>query len=273
MHGLYGRAAAIMALILVVASCSSSDDAAGTAASTTSPESVTTTMVDVSTTIEPEPATTTTEAEPATTTEPVFEPPATVTLDDGTLAMEPPNTSYRATLYFMMTAELADGTTQEGLTVADGGKIIDDDGTVMQSFIIAPEGLVDLPECIDLAALSPTWISVYDTFYGEDGGDLTGDAALVEVGIMTNGVLIDRYEITMENIDPEDSNEYETLTEAHVDIAREGGHLVSLVLSGTGFNNTFLVDQSEPRDIVFELNFSEFDTIEGFTTPESCLDG
>ena len=264
------RLSAAVALVLVVAACSSSDDAADTASTTT--VEATTTIAETPTTTMTE-TTSTTRPEPATTTEPAFEPAASVTLDDGTLAMEPPNTSYRAMLYFMMTAELADGTTQEGLTVADGGKIIADDGTVMQSFIVAPEGLVDLPECIDIAALSPNWISVYDTFYGEDGGDLTGDAALVEVGIMTNGVLIDRYEITMENIDPEDSNEYETLTEAHVDIAREGGHLVSLVLSGTGFNNTFLVDQSEPRDIVFELDFSEFNTIEGFTTPESCLDG
>jgi hypothetical protein len=187
--------------------------------------------------------------------------------------MELPDTSYRATLHFMMTAELADGTTQEGLTVADGGKIIDDDGTVSQSFIVAPEGLVDLPECIDLAALSPTWISVYDTFYGEDGGDLTGDASLSEVGITSNGVLVDRYEITLDNIDPEESNEYETITDSYVDIARDGGYLVRLVLSGTGYNNTFLVDQSEPRDIVFELDFSEFNTITEFTTPESCQSG
>jgi hypothetical protein len=230
-------------------------------------------MVEVSTTTEPEPAPTTTEAEPATTTEPVFEPPATVTLDDGTLAMEPTDTSYRAMLYFMMTAELADGTTQEGLTLADGGKIIANDGSVMQSFIIAPEGFVDLPECIELPAVSPNWVSVYDTFYGEDGGDLTGDALLSDAGLMTNGVLVDRYEITLDNIDPEESNEYETLTEAYVDIAREGGFLVRLVLSGTGYNNTFTVDQSEPRDIEFELDFSEFDTITEFTTPESCVRG
>jgi len=215
----------------------------------------------------------TTAAPAATTTEPAFEPPAFVTLDDGTLAMEPPDTSYRAMLYFMMTAEMADGTTQEGLTVADGGKIIADDGSVSQSFIVAPEGLVDLPSCLDIAALSPAWISVYDTFYGEDGGDLAGDAVLSEAGIMNNGVIVDRYEITMDNIDPEESNEYTTLTEAYVDVARDGGFVVTLVLSGTGFNNTFLVDQSEPRDIEFELSFSEFNTITEFTTPELCLGG
>ena len=34
--------------------------------------------------------------------------------------------------------------------------------------------------------------------------------------------------------------------------------MVSVVLSGLGFNNTFSVDQSEPRAITYELNFSEF---------------
>ena len=90
---------------------------------------------------------------------------------------------------------------------------------------------------------------------------------------MTNGVLVDRYQVTLDNIDVETSGDYESFTEAYVDIAREGGHLVRLVLIGTGLNNTFTVDQSEPRDIVFELNFLEFDTITEFTTPEGCLGG
>ena len=105
---------------------------------------------------------------------------------------------------------------------------------------------------------------------GEEGGDLMGEAFLAEAGITTNGVLVDRYEITLDNVDPEDAAEYESFTEAYIDIARDGGYLVRLVMNGTGFNNSFTVDQTAPRDITYELNFSEFGEISEFTTPEGC---
>lgn len=234
------------------------------AASTTTPAATTPSSA---TTVPP------TTAAPATvTTEPLFEPLPFVTLDDGRLALEPPDTSYRATLLFTMTRILSDGTVQVGFLDGDGGKIIDPDtGSVAHSFVVDVNEFATIPDCPDIAALSPNWISVYDTFYGEDSGDLTGDAFLSEAGIMSNGVLVDRYAITLDNVDPEDLNEYESFTEAYVDIARDGGHMVRLVLNGLGFNNTFTIDQSEARDIMYELNFLEFGTITEFTVPEGCL--
>ena len=74
----------------------------------------------------------------------------------------------------------------------------------------------------------------------------------------------------MDKIVSEGSNVYESLTDAYLDIARDGGHLVRLVFSGTGFNNTFTVDQSEARDIGFELDFLEFGEITEFTRPAGC---
>lgn len=53
-------------------------------------------------------------------------------------------------------------------------------------------------------------------------------------------------------------------------MARDGGHMVSLVLTGTGLHDTFTVDQSEPRDIVYELDFLEFDTISAFAVPQAA---
>ncbi|MDH3471332.1 MAG: hypothetical protein OEM94_08470, partial [Acidimicrobiia bacterium] len=177
-----------------------------------------------------------------------------------------------ATLLFTMTRVLSDGTVQMGFLDGDGGKIIDPDtGSVAHSFVVDVNEFATIPDCPDIAALSANWISVYDTFYGEDSGDLTGDAFLSEAGIMSNGVLVDRYAITLDNVDPEDLNEYESFTEAYVDIARDGGHMVRLVLSGSGFNNSFSIDQSEARDIVYELDFLEFGTITEFTVPEGCL--
>jgi len=260
------------ALGLILAGCGDSattttavaDTGAGTPAT-----QVTSTTPSVATTLSPATTVPATTAAPTTV---ATEPPPFVTLDDGRLALEPPDTSYRATLLFTMTRVLSDGTVQMGFLDGDGGKIIDPDtGSVAHSFVVDVHEFATIPDCPDIAAFSPNWISVYDTFYGEDSGDLTGDAFLSEAGIMSNGVLVDRYAITLDNVDPEDLNEYESFTEAYVDIARDGGHMVRLVLSGLGFNNSFNIDQGEARDIAYELDFLEFGTITEFSVPEGCL--
>ena len=112
------------------------------------------------------------------------------------------------------------------------------------------------------------------TFYGglsgEAGGDLMGEATLSEAGVMSNRVLVDRYEISLDNVDPEAEGDYASFTDAHIDIARDGGYVVSLYLNGTGFSNTFTLDQSVPREITYELDFSEFGEITEFTIPAGC---
>ncbi len=277
-----------IALLLVLAGCS--DDATSTAgegdsaadvvegsassgdadpASTTQATPTTESTPDSEPPSDSEPAPST---EPPPQTEPAFEPPPTVRLDDPALGVEPSDTAYRARIDFSMRAELADGTVQEGRIEGDGGKLLEP--VVAHSMVVDTEGLTTFPDCLDLAAISPNWVSAYDTFYGglgdDSGGDLQAEAMLLEAGIMSNGVLVDRYEITLDNIDPEALLSYVTITEAYIDIAREGGYLVKLKIDGQGFNNAFSVDQSEPREIRFELNFSEFNEITEFTVPEGC---
>jgi hypothetical protein len=252
-----------LVLMLLTAACGD-DDAAETTATTET----------VATTAPPEPTTTApaTTTEASTTTETAFEPAPSITLDDPALAEEPSDTSYRAQLTFGMRAELDDGSTQEGIVKGDGGKLLNP--AESHAMVVDVEGLVDLPDCFDIAGSSPNYVSAYHTFYGglsgEAGGDLMGEALLSEPGIMTNGVLVDRYEITLANVDPEDANEYTSFTDAYIDIARDGGHLVRLAMNGTGTNNSFTVDQSEPREITYRLDFSEFGEITEFTTPEGC---
>jgi len=259
------------ALTLLVAACSSDDGSEGP---TTTLGSASTTAGGVSPTVAAPDTTTATTTVPVTTstTEAAFEPPATIVLDDPSLALEPPDVSYRAHLSFEMRAEMADGSVQEGLLEGDGGKLTDP--AEMHSFVVAVEGLVDVPGCFDIAAATPQWVSAYDTFYGglsgDEGGDLMGEAALLEAGIMTNGVFVDRYEITLDNVDGDSEDEYASFDEAYIDIARDGGHVVRLYLNGTGTNNSFTVDQSEPRAIVYQLNFSEFGELTEFTVPDDC---
>jgi len=214
------------------------------------------------------PAASTTTTVVAATTQTAAVPP-TIDLENEALAMEPPDVSYRAQLQFEMHADLG-GEVQEGIVVGDGGKLTDPD---QHSFVVAVEGLTTIPGCFDLAS-GPSYVSAYHTFYGglsgDTGGDLTGEAQLLAKGITTNGVLVDRYGITLDNIQPSADSEYTEFSEAYIDIARDGGFVVALVMSGTGRNNSFSVDQTEPRDIIFELTFSEFGTYEEFTRPDGC---
>jgi hypothetical protein len=269
---------AALSLIILTAACGD-DDGAGTTV---------TAGTNVTSTTAAEPAATTTTAAPSTTTEPpttttapstTTQPPATgpepapsITLNDPALAVEPADTSYRAALLFTMRAELDDGSVQEGIVTGDGGKLLDP--AEVHAFVVDVEGLSNLPDCFDIAAASPNYVSAYHTFYGglsgDAGGDLTGEALLLEAGITTNGVTVDRFAITLENIQAGAESEYVSLTEAYIDIARDGGYLVRLALNGTGRNNTFTVDQTEPRQIRYQLDFSEFGQITEFTIPAGC---
>ena len=62
--------------------------------------------------------------------------------------------------------------------------------------------------------------------------------------------------------------------EAIVDVHAVGlcGLSCRLALGGTGLNDTFAVDQSEPRDVILEPYPLKSDTITEFTAPDACLE-
>ena len=82
------------------------------------------------------------------------------------------------------------------------------------------EGDATGPQCFAFHTL-PGFIDPYETFLDE-GGMLMGEAALRESGIEVNGRIVDRYAITIDNIDPNDDSgsEVDDLTEAYIDIDR-----------------------------------------------------
>ena len=196
----------VVLLVLVGAACG--DDDATTATTAGSGTTAGTT-----------PATTTT-AGPVTTAGAVAA--ATVDLDDVGLYLEPADLSYRMTLLFHFSAQTDSGMV-DGTEEVDGGKILDPAHFELTG---RAEGDATGPQCFEFHTL-PGFVDPYETFLNE-GGMLMGDAGLGEAGITVNGRVVDRYTITMSNVDPADDagSEVDELTEAYLDIDREGRFVV-----------------------------------------------
>lgn len=246
MHRMH-RSVLILAFVLIAAACG--DDDAGSATTTAV---VTTTAGGATTT-----AVATTVA--ATVADPID-------LDDTTLYLEPPDLSYRMTLLFHFVAQTAAGTI-DGTQQVDGGKILDPPHFELTG---KAEGDATGPQCFAFHTL-PGFIDPYDTFLNE-GGMLMGEAALEQPGIEVNGRIVDRYQITMENIDPSDDagSEVDELIEAYIDIDRAGRFVVRLVLNGRGRSALLTGQPALVGDIDYSLDFSEFGTISSLAAPEGC---
>jgi len=238
---------AIVVVLVLLAACGD-DDA-----------STTTTAAGTSTTAGDD-ATTTTDGATSTTAGNVA--PASIDLDDLTLYLEPADLSYRMTLQFHFVAEAISGTQQ-----VDGGKILD---PLHFELTGRAEGDATGPQCFAFHDL-PGFIDPYATFLNE-GGMLMGEASLLAEGIESNGRDVDRYGVTMANIDPTDDagSEVDELTEAYIDIDQEGRFVVRLVLIGRGRSDLLTGQPSLVGDIDYSLDFSEFGTITELQAPEGC---
>ncbi|MEX1207179.1 MAG: hypothetical protein WEE36_01035 [Acidimicrobiia bacterium] len=249
--------ALFLAMAVVTAGCGD-DDATGTT-TTTSAGVVTTTTAGATTTTGAPGDTTTTTSAPAEVEDPID-------LDDLSLYAEPPDTSYRMTLFFHFRAETASGVV-EGTQLVDGGKFLD---PVHFELTGRAEGEANTPQCFEFHNL-PGFIDPYDTFLDE-GGMLMGEASLLEAGIVVNDRTVNRYAITIDNVDPTDDagSEVDTLTDAYIDIDAEGRFVVQLVLNGTGRSDLLTSQPTLIGDIQYSLNFSEFGTVETLQAPEGC---
>jgi hypothetical protein len=249
--------ALILAMAVVAAGCGD-DDATGTTTTTSAAGVTTTTTAGVTTTAGAPSDTTSTSA--------AVEVEDPIDLDDLTLYAEPVDTSYRITLFFDFRAETASGVV-EGTQLVDGGKLLE---PLHFELTGRAEGEATTPQCFEFHNL-PGFIDPYAVFLDE-GGMLKGEASLLEAGIVVNDRLVNRYEITIDNVDPTDDagSEVDTLTEAYVDIDAAGRFVVQLVLNGTGRSDLLTGQPSLVGDIQYSLNFSEFGTVETLQAPDGC---
>ena len=112
----------------------------------------------------------------------------------------------------------------------------------------------------------------YDDYY-MDENYLTGEAPLVESGVMVNGVATDRYEITHENeLNREDSALYDFIavdTVGSVYVDRLNGVIVRFEQFGLGLDRS---DSSEGQEIDYSLQV-DFELLESglpVAMPEGC---
>ena len=247
--------ALLLAVVTLAAGCG--DDSATT--TTTSSASTTTTAAGLSTTIAP----TTTVA---TSTTADAEVPLTLDLDDLSLYLEPAGLSYRTTLDFHFFTDTPN--TVEGRMLAEGGHLVGPPEVV--DLIARAEGDATGPQCFQFS-ISPGFTNPYDAFL-EDGGMLMGEASLLAKGVETNGRVVDRYAITMDNIDPTDDagSEVDDLAQGWIDVDREGGFVVELFLEGLGRSSLLTGSSSLQGDIDYTLDYSEFGTITELLTDGFC---
>jgi hypothetical protein len=197
--------------------------------------------------------------------EPSEDPVAeTLDLDDPRLYREPRNISYTTSLSFGFESDES-----EGRILGMGGHVYEPSERVDMTVTAEGSASVGVTGCFSQGDI-PTFVSPYDT-YLEKGGLLGGVATLLEAGASANGVVVDRYAISEENLDPHDptSPDVRTIDEAYIDVAREGGFVVNLVINGRGVS-TLLSGGGGEGQIDYALTFSDFDLNIELSLPPGC---
>ena len=190
----------------------------------------------------------------------------TLDLDDLSIYLEPEGLSYRTALDFHFFTDTP--STVEGRMLAEGGHVVGPPEVI--DLVARAEGSATPPTCFPFTQ-SPGFLDPYDTFL-EDGGMLMGEASLLEAGVESNGRVVDRYEITIDNIDRTDDagRDVDELDSGYIDIDQERGFVVELFLTGRGRSDLLSGSSILVGDIDYRLEYSEFGTITELLTVGFC---
>jgi len=216
------------------------------------------------------------------------EPMGTLDLDDPALYDIAAVGDYYSTLVYRFEGTQADGTAVTGAMFAEGATTLGPPAgshLIMRAEGAAAEGvnttieLVLIEEtayfntvetgCVVLPAQE------LDNPYDEmiDASEfLSGDADLLESGVMVNGVLTDQYRLDADNIDSGDpeSGEQVNVEQGSIFVARQGGYVVRVVIEGTGYSEVLSGDPTLEGQISYELDFTPSDQPIEILPPEGC---
>lgn len=192
-----------------------------------------------------------------------------INLDDTFIYDEPQGMDYRTTLEFYMTVLNADGEEEDiGYVYAEGGRTVQPDASTMTFNMEgnAGGGLGDtmivtriedafyyvMPpnECISLAGQGG--IENPFALFLDTGGFLTEDAQRVLPDETINGVPSYHYALNQDNLLSWDVYE---IDDADLYIAKEGGYVVRLLITGFGLSEVVSGNPAQEGDIYYELNF------------------
>ena len=210
--------------------------------------------------------------------DPTTEEASTVNLDDSLIYNEPLDMDYRTTLEFYMTIEEE----RVGYVFADGSRTISPNASTMTFnmeggaggglgetmnvtqiedafYYVAPPN-----DCISLAGQSG-FENPFALFL-DAGGFLTEEAERVLPDETINGVDSYHYELNQENLL---SWSVYDIYDADLYIAKEGGYVVRLLITGFGVNEVVSGDAVQEGDIYYELNNIP-EAVPAITIPAAC---
>jgi hypothetical protein len=197
-----------------------------------------------------------------------------INLDDTFIYDEPQNMDYRTTLEMYMTV-LNDAGDEEqiGYVYAEGGRTVTPDASTMTFNMEGNAGgglgdtmiitqiedafyyLMPPNECISLAGLGGEgqggFENPFDLFL-DTGGFLTEDAMRVLPDETINGVPSTHYALNQDNLLSWDVYE---IYDADLYIAKEGGYVVRLLITGFGLSEVVSGNAAQEGNIYYELNF------------------
>ncbi|MCB9008894.1 MAG: hypothetical protein H6656_16280 [Ardenticatenaceae bacterium] len=203
-----------------------------------------------------------------------------VNLDDSLLYNEPLDIDYRTTLEFYMTVEGE----RVGYVFADGRRTISPNASTMTFNMEGNAGgglgetmtVTQIEDAFYYAAPPNDCISLAGqsgfenpfALFLDTGGFLTEEAERVLPDETINGVDSYHYELSQDNLL---SWSVYDIYDADLYIAKEGGFVVRLLITGFGINEVVSGDAVQEGDIYYELNNIP-ESVSAITIPDGCED-
>ncbi|MCP4415222.1 MAG: hypothetical protein GY805_01275 [Chloroflexi bacterium] len=194
---------------------------------------------------------------------------ALINLDDYFIYDEPQEIDYLTTLEFYMTVLNSEGEEEEvGYVYAEGGRTVTPDASTM-TFGMEGNAAAGLGETMIVTRIEDAFYYVMPpndcislagqggienpfALFLDTGGFLTEDAERVLPDETINGVPSYHYALNQDNLMSWDVYE---IYDADLYIAKEGGYVVRLLITGFGLNEVVSGNQLQEGDIYYELNF------------------
>ncbi|MCI0576279.1 MAG: hypothetical protein L0332_19000 [Chloroflexi bacterium] len=207
--------------------------------------------------------------------------------DPGLYDAPPALTANQIDLLFQYERQNDDGSTTSGQVTGTGGRVVQPPALSLvfnaegsANFVSGNTFTIVQSEGVEYFVL-PTGNCVADESqqrlqgFGvllDTGGILSGEAPLLEAGVLVNGVLADRYALSTANVNfsHPTAGDITEIEQGSIAVARDGGYVVQVVLDGRGTSALLAGDAVTEGDIYYELNFTPTAESLAIAIPAGC---
>lgn len=213
--------------------------------------------------------------------------PESINLDDETRYTEIIDSNYTVRMEFSFTGVTGDGSDLYREIILSGERNIDPPASYFRMDPNDP-AVMDGIEYIEIADLDGIdYVNVpglgcsvfsnnefnnpFDTMLDE-GGMLMGNAQKIGSNETVNGVLVDVYAVTGENLDMSDPTSWDIveLQEGRAYIAQADGRVIRLMFSGRGYSELLTGNGGIEGDVFYQLDFTPTSESFDIQPPEDC---